>query len=180
MLAQATRRIWLYERHAPATNLLVLGCGVGAVATQRPPDGLVTIDKGDEMPMYDNPVSVKLLQDFADAWNRHDLDALMSFMADGCVFHAVAGPDLFGRSFVGLDAVRDGFRLAWMTFPDAAWVDGEHFVCGERGVSESTFLGTKADGSRVEARMVDVFTFRDGKIAVKNAYRKDRPPITGA
>jgi ketosteroid isomerase-like protein len=29
----------------------------------------------------------------------------------------------------------------------------------------------------VEARMVDVFTFRDGKIAVKNAYRKDRPPV---
>lgn len=25
--------------------------------------------------------------------------------------------------------------------------------------------------------MVDVFTFRDGKIAVKNAYRKDRPAL---
>ena len=31
-----------------------------------------------------------------------------------------------------------------------------------------------------EARMVDVFTFRGGKIAVKNAFRKDRPPIAGA
>ncbi|SIT39147.1 conserved hypothetical protein [Paraburkholderia piptadeniae] len=48
-------------------------------------------------------------------------------------------------------------------------------MSGERGVSESTFRGTKADGSRVEARVVDVFTFRNGKIAVKNAYRKDRP-----
>ena len=38
-------------------------------------------------------------------------------------------------------------------------------------------MGTKADCSRIEARMVDVFTFRDGKIAVKNAYRKDRPPL---
>ena len=28
--------------------------------------------------------------------------------------------------------------------------------------------------------MVDVFTFRDGKIAVKNAYRKDRPPVAVA
>jgi len=50
-------------------------------------------------------------------------------------------------------------------------------VSGERGVSESTFRGTKADGSRIEARMVDVFTFSDGKIAVKNAYRKDRPAL---
>ncbi|WP_369294152.1 nuclear transport factor 2 family protein [Klebsiella pneumoniae] len=51
---------------------------------------------------------------------------------------------------------------------------------GDRGVSESTFKGTKADGLRVEARMVDVFTFKDGKIAVKNAFRKDRPPVAAA
>ena len=44
-----------------------------------------------------------------------------------------------------------------------------------RGVSESTFKGTQADGSRIEARMVDVFTFKDGKILIKNAYRKNRP-----
>ena len=123
------------------------------------------------------PIDASTLASFADAWNRHDLDALMSFMADDCVFHAVAGPDLQGRSFVGRAAVREGFALAWQTFPDAAWLDGEHFVCGERGVSESTFCGTKADGTRIEARMVDVFTFRDGKIAVKNAFRKDRPPV---
>lgn len=121
--------------------------------------------------------TVDTLKAFADAWNRHDIEALMSFMADDCVFHAVAGPELLGKSFEGRDAVRAGFQLAWQTFPDAAWLDGDHFVCGDRGVSESTFSGTKADGTRIEARMVDVFTFRDGRIAVKNAYRKDRPPV---
>lgn len=120
---------------------------------------------------------VQFLADFAAAWNRHDIDALMSFMSDDCAFHAVAGPDLLGRSFVGRAAVREGFQLAWQTFPDAQWLDGDHLVCGDRGVSESTFRGTRADGMRIEARMVDVFTFRDGRIAVKNAYRKDRPPV---
>lgn len=124
------------------------------------------------------PVTVQMLQDFAAAWNRHDIDALMGFMAEDCVFNAVAGQELVGRSFKGRQAVREGFEMAWQTFPDAAWLDGEHFVAGERGVSECTFCGTKADGSRIEARMVDVFTFKDGKIAVKNAYRKDRPPVT--
>lgn len=123
-------------------------------------------------------VGVQTLIDFGQAWNRHDIDALMSFMADECEFHAVAGPDLMGRSFIGRQAVREGFQLAWQTFPDAAWLDGEHFVSGDRGVSETTFKGTKVDGSRIEARMVDVFTFRDGKIAVKNAFRKDRPSIS--
>lgn len=132
------------------------------------------------MPDPKQAVDVDFLRAFADAWNRHDLDALMSFMAPECEFHAVAGPDLMGRSFVGRDAVREGFQLAWTTFPDAAWLDGEHFVCGDRGVSECTFRGTRADGTRVEARMVDVFRFRDGKIAVKNAFRKDRPPLRAA
>ncbi|EHP43389.1 SnoaL-like domain containing protein [Cupriavidus basilensis OR16] len=128
-----------------------------------------------------NPqVTAATLQAFSDAWNRHDIEALMRFMAEDCVFHAVAGSELFGRSFEGRAAVREGFQLAWQAFPDAAWLDGEHFVAGERGVSESTFRGTKADGTRIEARMVDVFTFRDGKIAVKNAYRKDRPPVAAA
>ncbi|WP_024303571.1 nuclear transport factor 2 family protein [Pseudogulbenkiania sp. MAI-1] len=130
--------------------------------------------------MSNTPVTAEFLQAFSDAWNRHDIDALMSFMADDCEFHAVAGPDLLGRTFKGREAVRESFQLAWQTFPDAAWLDGDHFVHGDRGVSESTFSGTKADGTRIEARMVDVFTFRDGKIAVKNAYRKDRPPVAQA
>ena len=122
-----------------------------------------------------NTITAETLAEFADAWNRHDIEALMSFMHDDCQFHAVAGPDLLGRSFVGRAQVREGFQLAWQTFPDAAWLDGDCFVCGDRAVLESTFKGTKADGTRIEARMVDVLTFRDGKITVKNAYRKDRP-----
>ena len=127
--------------------------------------------------MSTDPVTVQTLQDFGAAWNRHDIEALMGFMSDDCAFHAVAGPDLMGRSFVGRAAVRQGFIAAWTTFPDAAWLDGENFVAGDRGVSETTFVGTRADGGRVQARMVDVFTFRDGKISVKNAFRKDRPPF---
>ncbi len=119
-------------------------------------------------------VTTETLQAFSDAWNAHDLERLMSFMADDCIFHAVAGPDLQGRSFRGHAEVRAGFEMAWKTFPDAAWLDPVHFVCGDRGVTESTFCGTRADGVRIEARMVDVFTFVDGRIAVKNAFRKER------
>ena len=90
-------------------------------------------------------VNVKVLHDFADTWNRHDIESLMSFMTNDCVFHAVAGPDVLGRTFVGRDAVRSGFQLAWQTCPDSAWMDGVHFVAGDRGISESTFCGTRAE-----------------------------------
>ena len=33
------------------------------------------------------------------------------------------------------------------------------------------------DGTRVEVHGCDLFRFRDGKIALKNSYRKNRPPL---
>lgn len=124
-----------------------------------------------------NLVTVETLAAFADAWNRHDIDALMTFMTDDCVFETVSGPDAWGSRHVGQAAVRSAFESAWKNFPDAQWRDGTHFVAGDRGVSEWLFTGTAADGSRVEAKGVDVFTFRDGRIAVKNVFRKDRPRL---
>lgn len=122
-------------------------------------------------------VTTEVLQAFADAWNRHDVDALMSFMADDCVFEASAGPEVCGTRYAGREAVRAAFEDVWATFPDAHWGGARHFVCGDRGVSEWTFTGTRADGTRVEVRGCDLFTFRDGRIALKNSYRKNRPPL---
>lgn len=127
-------------------------------------------------------VTLETLQAFSDAWNEHDLDKLMSFMSDDCEFHAVAGPDLMGKSWIGRESVREGFSQAFINFPDARWIHPVHFLSSSRGVTESTFVGTRktADGNylKVEARMVDIFTFDEhGKIKVKNAFRKDRPPV---
>jgi len=122
-------------------------------------------------------VDINFLAAFSDAWNNHDIDALMTFIADDCVFHTAAGADVQGNTFSGRDAVKQSFQTVWKNFPDASWLDGEHFVAGDRAVSESTFCATKPDGSKIEARMVDVFTLCDGKITVKNAFRKDRPAI---
>lgn len=122
-------------------------------------------------------VTVEVLQAFANAWNRHDVDDLMSFMSDDCVFESSAGDEVCGTCYEGAEAVRVGFSEAWESFPDARWGNPHHFVCGDRGVSEWIFSGTQADGKRVEVAGCDIFTFRDGKIAVKNSYRKKRPPI---
>lgn len=122
-------------------------------------------------------VTTEVLQAFADAWNRHDVDALMSFMTADCVFEASAGPEVCGTRYAGREAVRAGFEDVWATFPDAHWAGARHFVSGDRGVSEWTFTGTRADGTRVEVHGCDLFTFRDGKIALKNSYRKNRPPM---
>jgi steroid delta-isomerase-like uncharacterized protein len=123
-------------------------------------------------------VTTELLQAFADAWNRHDVDALMSFMTDDCVFESSAGPDVCGIRYVGREAVRAAFAEVWAVFPDAHWGNARHFVHGDRGVSEWTFTGTRTDGTRAEMNGCDLFTLRDGKILLKNSYRKNRPPLS--
>jgi steroid delta-isomerase-like uncharacterized protein len=120
----------------------------------------------------------RLLDRFAEAWNRHDLDALMSMMTDDCVFEASAGPQVDGQRSEGKQAVRAAYAAVFETFHDAHWTNCRHFIVGHRGVSEWTFTGTHKDGWRVEVTGCDLFTFRDGKIAVKNSYRKNRPAIS--
>lgn len=129
------------------------------------------------MEMVSREVTIAVLQSFADAWNSHAADALMTFMTEDCVFESSAGPDVCGTRYVGRQAVRAGFIEVWDTFPDAHWGNARHFVHGDRGVSEWTFTGTRKDGTRVEVLGCDLFTFRDGKIFLKNSYRKNRPAI---
>ena len=120
-------------------------------------------------------VDVDRLEAFAQAWTRHDIEALMSFMADDCVFHAWTGPDPGGTRYIGREAVRAGFVKAWTDFPDAQWTRARHFVAGGRGVSEWTFVGTRAsDGRRVEVHGCDLFSFAGDKIRVKDSWRKLR------
>ncbi len=118
-------------------------------------------------------ISIDDLEAFAAAWNRHDIEALMSFMTDDAAFFSSAGPDAEGTRYIGRDAVRRGFMAAWEMVPDAQWNDARHFISGDRGLSEWTFTGTR-DNRPIEVTGCDVFTFRGDKIAVKNSYRKQR------
>ena len=74
----------------------------------------------------------------------------------------------------GRARVREAFARVFASFPDVRFDDARHFVSGDRGLSEWIFRGTSADGKKVEVNGCDVFTFRDGKIAVKSSYLKNR------
>lgn len=121
----------------------------------------------------DGPV-IKMLDEFAAAWNRHDLDGLMACMADDCVFEATAGPEVAGTRHVGREAVRKAYAAIFETYKDGRWNNPRHFVAGTRAVSEWTFTGTTGAGAKVEVNGCDVFTLRGTKIVVKNSYRKQR------
>jgi len=111
---------------------------------------------------------------FEAGWNVHDVDRLMTFMADDCVFESVTGPEACGTRHVGRERVRAAFAGVFAAFPDARFGAAHHFVSGDRGLSEWVFTGTARDGRRVEVNGCDVFTFRAGKIALKSSFFKNR------
>jgi ketosteroid isomerase-like protein len=100
------------------------------------------------------------LKAFADAWNNHDIEALMNHMAEDSLFISSSG-----TRTEGAEAVRDAFTSVFEAFPDARWRNDVHFVSANRGVSEWVFSGTDADdGTVVEEKGCDIFTFQDGEM----------------
>lgn len=117
------------------------------------------------------------LSETFDAFNRHDVDGVMTHFSDDCVFYTVGGDEKYGGKIEGAEAIANAFSAVWAGMKDAHWDHHSHFVSNDRAVSEWTFSGTGGDGMRVEAQGADLFTLRDGKIIVKQALRKSRPPF---
>ena len=119
---------------------------------------------------------VLLLDAFCESFNRHDASAIVAAMTDDCEFRTHLGDSQFGSSIKGKAAIKEAFEKSFQIFPDAKWVPrNTNQVFGERGFSEWTFIATrKLDGVFIEVDGVDLFTFRGGKICLKDTYRKQR------
>ena len=106
------------------------------------------------------------IERFNDAFNRHDVDAIMALMTDDCVFENTSpGPD--GRRHEGQAAVRSAWEELFGSTPSARFDAEEIFTCGDRCVVRWRY--TWGDG---HVRGVDVLRVRDGKVAEKFSYVK--------
>ncbi len=127
--------------------------------------------------MENDPLRLDALKQVLEAFNRHDLDAIMSHFADDCVFESPRGPDSWGTRFVGKDEVRRGLAARFEGIPDVHYANDEHFTCGNRGVSEWTISGTTVEGERIEVLGCDLWTFGDdGNLTRKDSFWKIRAP----
>jgi ketosteroid isomerase-like protein len=113
----------------------------------------------------------ELLHEFAAAWARGDVDALMTFMSDDCVYEASVGPEP-GRTYNGFAAVRKGFEEMLAHDAGSESRGGPIFICGNKGVMEWSYVHKQPDGQYIELRGCDIFEFRGDKIRRKNAFRK--------
>ena len=122
-------------------------------------------------------VATPSLQALLEAFNAHDVDAIMAFFTEDCVFDAPGGPAPGGHRLVGKQQVRSGFQARFDGIPDIEYCDDRHWASRDRGVSEWTIRGTLATGETIEVRGCDLFEFTDGKISRKDSFWKivERP-----
>jgi ketosteroid isomerase-like protein len=117
-------------------------------------------------------VTHEVLKGFLEAFNRHDLDAIMEYFADECVFYMPRGSSPRGDRYVGKQEVRAGLAKRFEGLPDVHYGEDQHWVCDDFAASEWTLTGTSVSGKKVEVRGVDLLEFVDGKITRKDAFWK--------
>ena len=121
------------------------------------------------------------LRSFFDAWNAHDVETIVGYFTPAGAYHASIGPDDAGTAFVGSDELRRGVSGFLGRYGDVRYTDLVIGMSGhDRAFASWTFHATSPVGEAVTYRGVDLFTFEGDRIALKDAYRKERSgPIGG-
>ena len=110
---------------------------------------------------------------FARSWNAHDLDQLMAMSSENCEFWASAGSGPNGTIHKGQAAVRQAYAAIFSAFPDAQWTNSRASVINDDQIlTEWCFTATKSDGSQLAVDGLDILTIENGKVLIKNSFRK--------
>jgi ketosteroid isomerase-like protein len=121
--------------------------------------------------MADESAATRVAVDaFNEAFNRHDVDAVMACMTDDAVFESTSPPT--GDRHEGAAAVRAAWEEFFAASPSAHFDAEDVIIAGDRGVVRWIYTWTDADGSEGRTKGVDVLRVRDGKVAEKLAYVK--------
>jgi ketosteroid isomerase-like protein len=107
---------------------------------------------------------------FNDAFNRHDVEAVMALMTTDCVFDSTRPPP-DGERLVGQPKVRAFWEEFFRRSPQARFEAEEIFAAGDRCVVRWTYHWIR-DGKPGHVRGVDLFRVRDGRVAEKLSYVK--------
>jgi ketosteroid isomerase-like protein len=108
-----------------------------------------------------------VLNRFADAWGSADAARVVALMTDDGIYEASVGPEP-GRTFRGAELLA-GLEAMFAHDAPARIEITDVFACGDRVAWEWRYYDAT---DNLIARGCDLFVLRDGRIAVKNAFRK--------
>jgi len=152
--------------------LIILLTGISMIfgCINQSKDKLLT----DQTQSQEMKVTEDTLKHILDAFNRHDLDAIMEFFSEDCSFDFPRGPEPWGQRFTGKAQVREALAGRFKGIPDVHYGEDRHWVAadGSKGVSEWTLTGTTTSGVSLKVRGCDLWEFNQGKVTRKDSYWK--------
>lgn len=115
--------------------------------------------------------AIRMVLEFNEAFNRHDVPGMMKLMSDDCVFENTApAPD--GTTYSGKEAVTQFWVGFFRESPHAHIEIEEIFGLGNHCIMRWRYEWKDADGSIGHVRGVDIFQVREGFIYKKLSYVK--------
>jgi steroid delta-isomerase-like uncharacterized protein len=116
--------------------------------------------------------AMRVVMEFNEAFNRHDVPGMMQLMSEDCVFENTdPAPD--GTRYAGKEAVTQFWEDFFHQSPSAHIQIEEIFGMGNnRCVMRWRYQWVDAAGKEGHVRGVDIFQVRDGLISEKLSYVK--------
>jgi ketosteroid isomerase-like protein len=115
--------------------------------------------------------AMRIVLDFNQAFNRHDVAGMMRLMSDDCIFENThPAPD--GTAYSGKEAVTQFWKDFFDESPQAHIDIEDIFGMGNHCIIRWRYNWVDQDGNQGHVRGVDIFQVRDGFIFEKFSYVK--------
>ena len=119
-------------------------------------------------------ITPALLDAITDAYNRNDIDDVMSFFAEDAVFDHAAGTEINGTRFEGLETIRSIFEGLFNNVDSVKWTPIDTRISGDKAYCEFHRVAQLKSGETQDFLSIDVLTFREGLIVHKDTFYKNR------
>jgi ketosteroid isomerase-like protein len=115
--------------------------------------------------------AIRVVLEFNEAFNRHDVAGMMRLMSDDCVFENTdPAPD--GAVYYGKEAVTQFWQDFFRESSQANIEIEEILGFGRRCIMRWRYEWVEESGKKGHVRGVDIFQVRDGLITEKFSYVK--------
>jgi ketosteroid isomerase-like protein len=115
--------------------------------------------------------AMRIVLEFNEAFNRHDVTGMMRLMSEDCVFENTdPAPD--GTRYSGKETVTQFWQDFFRDSPQAHIDIEEIFGLGNRCIMRWKYHWVDAAGKEGHVRGVDIFQIKEGFISEKLSYVK--------
>ena len=117
----------------------------------------------------------KMAQSYLAAWNAHDVEKILSYFTDDCIYEDFGN----GKTAHGKAELKDYCNMLFLDYPDFKLEKKSWFSAGDNTAYEYTASGTHkhssnpaipVTGKRFSIPGVSIIEFRNGKIYSKRTY----------